>query len=288
MAQNNIFFGILLMIVGAAALASKDGVVKTILDQIGPFQILWIQFAGVFLCTATISIPKHGLKVIFPSSITEQFMRGSLNAGGVASFFWALKYIPLADATAMMLFAPVVTTIMAPFFLGEKIGRLRVTAAVFGFCGVITILRPGFSSDHTGYYFGLASGILMGLYFIANKRLAESQHYLLNITHNSLMGTLSLTPFILFLWEPLPSSVYMELVFIIALAAIGQSFLITSFKFAPAALISPYSYTLLIFSTMIGYFVFGTLPDTVSCIGIMLIVGSGVYIAHRERKLIGN
>jgi drug/metabolite transporter (DMT)-like permease len=286
MAKNNIFFGILLMVAGSAALASKDGIVKTILDQIGPFQILWIPFAGVFLCMAMISLPKHGLKVIFPSSIKAQFVRGALNAGGVASFFWALKYIPLADATAMMLFAPVVTTIMAPFFLGEKIGRLRGTAAIFGFCGVLIILRPGFSGNHTGYYFGLASGILMGLYFIANRRLAGSQHFLLNITHNSLMGTLSLTPVILFFWEPLPTSVYMEIGLIIALAAIGQSFLITSFKFAPAALISPYSYTLLIFSTLIGYFVFGTLPGIVSWIGIMLIVGSGVYIAHRERQLI--
>jgi drug/metabolite transporter (DMT)-like permease len=284
MAKNNIFFGILLMVVGAAALASKDGIVKTILDQIGPFQILWIQFAGVFLCMAIISLPKHGLKVIFPSSITAQFVRGALNAAAVASFFWALKYIPLADATAMMLFAPIVTTIMAPFFLGEKIGRFRITAAIFGFCGVLIILRPGFSGDHTGYYFGLASGILMGLYFIANRRLSGSQHFLLNITHNSLMGTLSLTPVILLFWEPLPTSVYMEIGFIIILAAIGQSFLITSFKFAPAALISPYSYTLLIFSTLIGYFVFGTLPDKASWIGITLIVGSGVYIAHRERK----
>ena len=91
MAKNNIFFGILLMVVGAAALASKDGIVKTILDQIGPFQILWIQFAGVFLFTATISLPKHGLKVIFPSSITAQFLRGALNAGGVGSFFLGTK-----------------------------------------------------------------------------------------------------------------------------------------------------------------------------------------------------
>ena len=259
---------------------------KTILDQIGPFQILWIQFAGVFFCTAIISMPKHRWKIIYPSSITAQFVRGALNASGVVSFFWALKYIPLADATAMMLFAPVVTTIMAPFFLGEKIGRLRVIASLFGFCGVIIILRPGFSGDHTGYYFGLTSGILMGLYFIANRQLAGSQHFLLNITHNSLMGTLSLTPFVLFFWEPLPSSIYIELGFIIALAAIGQSFLITSFKFAPAALISPYSYTLLIFSTLIGYFVFGSLPDTVTWVGITLVVGSGVYIAHREQQLV--
>ena len=105
------------MVAGAAALASKDGIVKTLLDQIGPFQILWIQFSGVFLFMAMISLPKHGVKIIFPNSITAQFVRGALNACGVASFFWALKYIPLADATAMMLFAPVVTTIMAPFFL---------------------------------------------------------------------------------------------------------------------------------------------------------------------------
>ncbi|NQW00396.1 MAG: DMT family transporter [Rhodospirillales bacterium] len=285
MSKNKALLGILLMVLGSAILSSKDGIVKTVVDQVGPFQILWIQFAGSFLVMALVSLPSHGWKVILPSSPGAQFVRGALNVGAVSAFFFALKYIPLADATALLLFAPVVATVLSPFVLGEKIGLLRITAAAFGFCGVIVMLRPGFAGDPTGYYIGLTAGILLGCYFMANRRLAGSQHFLLNITHNTLMGALALTPVMLFVWEPVPAAVYWEFAFIIGLGVIGQGCLISSFKYGPAAVISPYSYTMLLFSALIGYLVFDTVPDAISWLGIVLIVGSGVYIAHRERQL---
>ena len=285
MSKNNTVIGISLMILASGILSSKDGIVKTLLDQVGPFQILWIQFLGAFVIMALISLPSHGAKVVLTSNPGAQFIRGAFNVGAVAAFFWALKYIPLADATAMMLFAPVVATLLSPFFLGEKIGVLRVTAAAFGFLGVLVILRPGFAGEPLGYYFGFAAGLMLGCYFVSNRRLAGSQHYLLNITHNALMGTLAMTPFVLLSWEPIPTSVYLELAIIVVMGVIGQSFMISSFKFAPAAVISPYSYTMLIFATLIGYLVFGTVPDAISWLGMALIVGSGLYIAHRERRV---
>jgi len=286
MFKNKVFFGILLMIAATGFLSSKDGIVKTLLDQVDPGQILWIQFIGTFVVIALISLPKHGWAVLRPTSPLRQFVRGALNVSAVTSFFWALKYIPLADATAMMMFAPIVVTVMSPFFLGEKIGPLRITAAAFGFCGVLLILRPGFSGDLTGYYFGLLSGFLLGFYFIANRKLAGSQHFLLDITHNAMMGTLALTPFALLLWEPVPVSANLKLIIIVGLGVVGQGLMISSFKFAPAAIISPYSYTMLLFAALIGYFVFGTVPDPVGWMGIALIVGSGLYIAHRERRAV--
>ena len=91
-------------------------------------------------------------------------------------------------------------TILSPFLLGEKIGPLRIIAAGYGFCGVLAILWLGFSNDLTGYYFGLTAGIFLGLFFIANRRLAGAQHYLLDITHNAMMGALALTLFMFLIW----------------------------------------------------------------------------------------
>lgn len=287
MSKNSPIIGIFLMILASALLSSKDGIVKTIVDEVDPFLILWIQFLGTYVLIALVSLPKHGWNVVRVSSPGLQFIRGALNVGAVMCFFNALKYIPLADATAMLLFAPVVATLLSPFVLGEKIGVLRITAAVVGFCGVLTILRPGFAGDPTGYYFGLSAGLLLGGYFISNRRLAGTQHYLLNITHNALMGTVALTPFMFIYWDPIPDAIYLKLVIIVVLGILGQSFMISSFKFAPAGVISPYSYTMLIFAATIGYFVFGTVPDAVSWLGMGLIVGSGLYIAHRERRLSG-
>lgn len=287
MSKNNTLIGIGLMILASAVLSSKDGIVKGIVHDIGPFQILWIQFVGTFLIMALISAPMHGINVIRTHQPGLQFIRGALNVGAVSCFFFALKYIPMADATAMMLFAPVVATILSPFFLGEKIGVMRITAAAFGFCGVLTILRPGFAGESTGYYFAFAAGVLLGLYFISNRKLAGSQHWLLNITHNAMMGAIALSPSLYFYWEPVDTSLYVEMAFIIGMGVIGQSFMISSFKFGPAAVISPFSYTMLLFATLIGYFIFGDAPDLVSWVGMALIVGSGLYIAHREHRAKG-
>tara|TARA_B110000305_G_scaffold95175_1_gene107180 strand:- start:483 stop:1352 length:870 start_codon:yes stop_codon:yes gene_type:complete len=286
MPKHNVLIGIFLIVLASAILSSKDGIVKTIVSQVTPIQIVWIQFVGVFLVMALISMPKHGAKVFWPSSPGAQFIRGALNVGAVLAFFCALKYIPIADATAMMLFAPIVATIASPFLLGEKIGIMRVSAAVFGFFGVLVILRPGFAGDSTGYYFGFAAGIMLGLTFIANRKLGETQPFLLNITYNALMGSLALTPLVILLWEPIPATANLMLVFIVILSVVGQGCMISSFKFGPAAVISPYFYTALIFAALIGYLVFGDIPDTTSWIGMALIVGSGLYIAHRERRMI--
>jgi drug/metabolite transporter (DMT)-like permease len=116
MFKNNAVFGILLMVLSTAALASKDGIVKTVLDQANPIQTLWIQFIGTFAVMALISMSKHGLAAILPTSPVKQLVRGVLNVSAILAFFMALKYIPIADVTALLLFAPIVVTILSPFF----------------------------------------------------------------------------------------------------------------------------------------------------------------------------
>lgn len=279
--------GILLMLIAMAALASKDGLAKSFIDEMGPFQIIWIQFTGTFIIMGLICLPKYGWKVFNPKPVGGQFIRGALNAVAIAALYWALRYIPLADATAMFMFAPAIVTVLSPVFLNERIGRYRTLAVAFGFCGVLVILKPGFGGDPLGYYIGLASGVLMGLYFIANRRLAGAQPPLLNITHNGLMGAIALTPFLPLFWEPVSASIHTELVVLVLLAIVGQGLMISSFIFAPAVVIAPYSYALLVFAALIGYFSFGTVPDPLTWVGIAMIVGSGLTIAFRERKLSG-
>ena len=288
MPKNTTLIGILLMVLSSAALSSKDGLAKTFIDQLDPFQIIWVQFTGTFLIVGLASMPRYGLKVLRPRPLGGQFLRGAMNVSAIACLYWSLKYIPLADATAMLLFAPAMATIVSPFVLGEKIGPLRIGAVAVGFLGVLVILRPGFAGDPFGYYIGMVSGLCLGGYFVANRRLAGSQPVILDVVHNAFTGAMVLTPLALAFWIPVPDSLHMELVFIVILGIAGQGMMIASFKFGPAAVISPYSYSLLIFAALIGYLVFGDVPDALSWTGMGLIVGSGVFIAYRERRLAGS
>lgn len=285
MPHHKPLLGIALMLIAVATLASKDGLAKSFLDQVGPVQMIWIQFVGTFLFMALITLPRYGRRVFQVTPLPGQFVRGALNSTAIASLYWSLTYIPLADATAMFMFAPAVVTLFSPVLLGERLGVRRIAAVAIGFLGVVTILKPGFSGDPIGYYIGLMSGILMGGYFIANRKLAGAQPPLLNVTHNALMGAIALTPFFHVFWQPIPATAAPFLIALVAFAVVGQGLLITSFNYAPAVVLSPYAYAFIIFATLIGYFVFGDIPDVFTWIGMGLIFCSGVYIAVREIQL---
>ena len=285
MSNHKPLLGITFMLVAVATLASKDGLAKSFLDQVGPVQMIWIQFVGTFVFMAFITLPRYRLRVFQPTPVAGQFIRGALNSTAIASLYWSLTYIPLADATAMFMFAPAVVTLLSPVVLGERLGIRRTIAVVVGFIGVVTILKPGFSGEPIGYYIGLMSGILMGLYFLANRKLAGAQPPLLTVTHNALMGAIALTPFFQFFWQPIPATAVPYLCGLIAFAVVGQGLLINSFNHAPAVVLSPYAYAFIVFATLIGYFVFGDMPDAFTWIGMGLIFFSGLYIAMREIQL---
>ena len=285
MSSHKPLLGIAFMLIGVATLASKDGLAKSFLDQVGPVQMIWIQFVGTFAFMALVTLPKYGVRVLQPTPVAGQFVRGALNSTAIASLYWSLTYIPLADATAMFMFAPAVVTLLSPFLLGERLGIRRIIAVAVGFAGVVTILKPGFSGEPVGYYIGLLSGILMGCYFVANRKLAGAQPPLLTITHNALMGAIALTPFWPVFWQPIPASAVPFLFALVAFAVVGQGLLSSSFNYAPAVVLSPYAYAFIVFATLIGYFVFGDVPDIFTWIGMGLIFGSGVFIAVREIQL---
>ena len=276
--------GIGLMVLSTAFLASKDGLAKTFLDQVGPVQIIWVQYVGNFIAMALISAPRHGWNVIAPRPLGWQLFRGAASAAGVATLYWALTYIPLADATAMFMLAPVVVTMLSPLLLGERIGLHRWIAVGVGFAGVICILRPGFGGDMRGYYIALLAGFLLGFYLIGNRRLAGLAPPLLNVTHNALMGGILLTLLLPLVWQPIPLTAMPKLAGIVVLAIFGQALMISSFNYAAATVVAPFTYAMLVFAAIIGYVVFGTVPDVPTWIGMMLIVGAGLYIAHRERQ----
>ncbi len=285
MARSQPLIGIALMVFACALLATKDGLAKTFLHEVGPFQLIWFQYLGNLVVMAAITAPRHGWAVVMPQPLGWQVFRGAASAGAVAMLYWALTYIPLADATAMFMLAPVLVTALAPFILGERIGVRRITAIGVGFLGVLVILRPGLGGSPTGYYIGVLAGVLLALYFIANRRLAGAAPPLLNVTHNALTGAIVLSVFLPLFWHPVPASAVPQIAGVIGLAVVGQACMISAFNHAPAPVVAPYTYAMLVFAAVIGYLWFGDLPDFATWVGIVLIVGAGLYIANRERQL---
>lgn len=273
------------MVLSCALLAAKDGVAKSFLDLVGPIHIVWFQYVGNSIVMSLVAAPRHGAAVIRPAPVVLQFVRGAMSAAGVSTLYWSLSYIPLADATAMFMVAPVIVAALSPWLLGERIDLQRTLAILVGFAGVLVVLRPGLGGSATGYYIGLLSGVFLALYYIANRKLAGIAPPLLNVVHNALTGAIILSLFLPLFWRPVPAEAYPKLAAIIGLAVVGQAAMISSFNYAPAATVAPFTYAMLVFAALIGLVFFGTFPDPVTWLGIGLIVGAGLFIAHRERQV---
>lgn len=284
MSRHNPLLGIAFMVLSSALLAAKDGLAKTFLDQVSPLQMIWTQYVGSLIVLAAIALPRHGWKVLQPEPAAGQFVRGAFSAAAVVTLYWSLTYIPLADATAMFMLAPLVVALLSPLVLGEKLDAVRLGAVTVGFGGVLVILKPGFGGSSIGTYIALGAGMLLGGYFLANRKLSGAQPPLLNITHNALTGGVLLTILSPLYWRTPALASLPKLAALVALAVAGQGLMISAFNYAPAAVIAPFTYAMLVFAALIGYFVFDTFPDTATWAGIVLIVGAGLAIAHRERQ----
>ena len=244
--------------------------------------LVWIHLAFTCLLLMPLVFKKYGQTVLFPQRFGVQVLRSTLFVLGISLFYWSLNYIPLADTTSMVFIAPIVVTALSPIILGEKLGLHRSLAVLVGFVGVYIILRPEFGGDRFGYILGLAAGTCLGMFYMANRKLAEYQPQLVAVTYTAIFGTLLLLPVLPFVWIVPRLSDSALLASFISLAIVGQIFLISAFSYTNASTLAPFQYTQLIAATIVGLLIFDTFPDTTTWFGIFLIVFSGLYIALRE------
>ena len=277
--------GILFVSTALSINAVKDGVAKLLGGYYPPLMLVWIHLAFTCLLLMPLVFKKYGRTVLFPQKFGIQVLRSTLFVLGISLFYWSLNYIPLADTTSMVFIAPIVVTALSPIILGEKLGLHRSLAVLVGFVGVYIILRPEFSGDRFGYILGLGAGSCLGMFYMANRKLAEYQPQLVAVTYTAIFGTLLLLPTLPFVWiVPRPSDSALLTSFVL-LAIIGQIFLISAFSYTKASTLAPFQYTQLIAATIVGVIVFDTFPDQTTWLGIFLIVVSGLYIALREAMI---
>jgi len=277
--------GILFVSTALSINAVKDGVAKLLGGYYPPLMLVWIHLAFTCLLLMPLVFKKYGRTVLSPQKFGIQVLRSTLFVLGISLFYWSLNYIPLADTTSMVFIAPIVVTALSPIILGEKLGLHRSLAVLVGFVGVYIILRPEFSGDRFGYILGLGAGSCLGMFYMANRKLAEYQPQLVAVTYTAIFGTLLLLPTLPFVWIIPRLSDSALLTSFVLLAIIGQIFLISAFSYTKASTLAPFQYTQLIAATIVGVIVFDTFPDQTTWLGIFLIVVSGLYIALREAMI---
>ena len=277
--------GIIFMVLAMLVNSSKDGIAKLLAENYTPLLILLIQFMATSIILGPLVIKKYGLTSIVPKNPLAQLIRASFVTAGVGLYYWAINYINIADATAMIFIAPIIVTALSPWILDEPLGLRRTIAVIIGFIGVLIILRPTMEGDRIGYFIALGSGIFLGAFYIANRKLSDSTPVLSSAFYTSFFGLFFLIPFLSFYWVKPDFSDSLIFLGFTSLATLGQVLMVAAFSFAPANIIAPFQYSQMIGATLISYFLFGALPDQMGWVGISIVIGAGVYIALREAKI---
>lgn len=274
------------MVMTAVAIFSVGDLMAKYLTRFYPIAlVVWARFAFHLLLVVVALGPRYGRSLVRTNRLGAQITRGLLLVLGSIFFVSALKYMPLAETTAIAYLAPLLVTLMSVVFLKEKVEFARWVAVMCGFIGVLTIIRPGSNVFTWAVLLPIGNAIAFASYQILTRRLAGLESPYTSIFYAGLVGTVLMSLVLPGVWVP-PQSVLHAALFvgIGTLGGFGHLILIKAYDHAPASRLAPFSYSQLIWVAAIGFFAFGDFPDAWSLLGIAILVASGIYIASHQRR----
>lgn len=275
--------GILWMLLTMLGFVSMDAMAKHLSRDYSVVQIVWARFTfhAVFLAAWLGARFWHQIQT---QRMGLQLGRSLVLMTTTGSYFGALAFIPLADASAIMMLSPIIVTALSVPLLGEQVGPRRWAGVAVGFVGALLIVRPGMGAMHWAALLALTGALSNALYNIMTKVLTRTEPLMTTLVYSATVGAAASALAVPFFWTTPDLVGWIKLASLGVMGGVSHYCLIAAFTNAPAATVAPFLYTNLIWAGLYGYFLFDHLPDRWTVIGAAGIVGAGLYIFRRERQ----
>jgi drug/metabolite transporter (DMT)-like permease len=279
--------GIVFLVLSTGFTALVDTTAKVLSADQHAMVTVWGYFFGILLML----LAYVGAKRIPLRRLTKtnrrgfQIMRAGLLVGTIGTLFAGYKYIPLADASAIMFMSPLFITALSVPLLGEHVGPHRWAAVGVGLIGAIIIIRPGDGLTHWAAILPLISAFLFAGFQIATRHLAATEDTLVTLFYTAAGGFGWSSAIVWMVWTPPSMAVWGVFLGLGILGVGAHTSIIRAYGEAQASLLAPFNYTKLIWVTALGYLVFGHIPEPHVFVGSGVIVVCGLYILYRERKV---
>ena len=273
---------IVLAVSATMLFGSSDTISKYLSGSLPIVEFIWIRYV-IFLIMAAILVRRTPNRAVRARNPGLQITRGFCVVGSSILFVYGVRSMTMAQATTISFLSPLLITILSIPLLGETVGPRRWAAVAAGMIGMLIVVRPGLGGFDPAALFGVASAFCWALALIITRKISSSDPPQTTVLWSAAIGTAVLTLVLPFqaVW-PTPKQYGLSLVLGI-LASGGQWLVILAHRIAPASLLAPFFYGQLLWVTVLGFLVFRNLPDTFTVAGAAIIVGSGLYTAHRER-----
>ena len=285
-------FGILLMLGFCVLAPLGDSIAKYLGGTIPLLQLLLVRFG----LQAVLLLPYAAVKRIGMRMDRRLFrltlLRTGLHIIGIGAMFSALRFLPLADAIAIVFVMPFILLLLGKYVLGEEVGRRRLMAAVVGFAGTLMVIQPSFAAVGWPALLPLTVAVAFSLFMLVTRHIARDID---PIALQAVSGVMAVPVLAVLLLVPgeaqalslvMPTATEMVLLFGIgALGTMAHLVLTWSLRYAPAATVAPMQYLEIPVATVIGWLVFRDLPNGLAGVGIALTVAAGLYVILRERSV---
>jgi len=274
--------GIGLMLAGIFFFALNDALGKWLIATFSLGQLLLVRSAAALVLLAPF-IWREGVRPFreAPRPLI-QWLRPVFSTFELGCFYWALAYMPLADVMTFYLASPIYVTAISPFLLGERVGWRRWAAVIAGFVGVMIALNPSAQSLTPAAMVAIAGSFSFSILMIFTRRVRGTSDTVLVTTQmiGALIAGAVMAPFT---WVALTWSDGALLV-VLGVVATGAHFCVNrALKLAPASVVVPYQYTMIVWAIILGYVFFGDMPRAAMLVGAAIIIVAGIYIFIREQ-----
>ena len=285
-APDRINFGILLILIAYLFFSLTDSTTKWLALLGYPA----LQLAFIRYCfQLTICSTETAFRGVHKNEIKDHFwllmLRGAMLASVTACVFYSLKYLTLSMFSAIFFTVPIFVSLISGPLLGERVGPWRWSAIVMGFIGVFIIVSPTNNNFHWTSLLMLYAALAMAVYSILTRKLAPTVRPHVLQLFTGALGAVVFLPFAIWFWEPITLKSFILMTWVGFASWAGHELLTRAHRHAEASVLMPYSYSFIIYMTIIGFIFYDEIPTKFTLIGTLVIITSGLIIWYRERRI---
>jgi len=281
--RHQSLYGVLLILLSGMLLASHDGLSKYLTQLYPVFLVVWARYLAQVVLMLGMFAPRMGRRVFHTLRPWPQLLRGLSLVSVSIMFISGLRYIPLAEATAVIFLTPLMVTV-ASALLGERVSHSQWLAVGVGLLGVMIIVRPGGALFTPAVLLPFGAAISFTVYQLLTRRLSGTDHPVTSNFLSSLVGFLVMSVLVTFNWRT-PSVHDAVLMASLGLMAMSGHLVLTqAFRYASAASLAPFTYGQIVFAGIVGFIAFGHIPDVEAIAGMTVIIASGLCMAYMQSR----
>lgn len=271
-----------LMCTGVLFLVLNDAVVKWLVTRYDPFQILLGRSLIALPLVAALVCFIDGPKALRSARLRVHALRGVLGVAASYAFILSLRSLPLAEATALVFASPLVVAALSALLLKEHVGWERATAVAVGFVGVLIIIQPGAETFQAASLLAVGAAVFYALVMVSARWIDKRDSIWTMMLYMTLFSGLLAAFTVFSAW---PTFEFTDVLLFLGTAVagtLGLALISQAFRMAPAAVVAPYDYTALIWASLLGWLIWGVVPEIWTYLGALVIIASGIYLITSE------